>query len=491
MIETAAPQILTLYGHWRSSCTQRVQIGLRLKGVPYRYVPIDLARREQEGEAFRALHPGAQVPVLVAGQGEAVLSQSLAILEWLEETFPNQGVPLLPADPLARFRAREIAQFVATTLQPFQLPGAIRRRWIACFTAGWPPQADQEKDGREDGQAAEGLCSAFSRAHLEALLPELQRLVGRSEGPFCLGTEPSLADCCVVPQLEGAARLGVDVNRWPALSRLAEHARQVAAFRESEPLRQCDAPALQGPTPAAGVAPAGGGGGLLGPLQALAGKEPADGLRRYLLEEANAPIPQLEWVRQQTALRFPALTTKVSAVEICLLLRWLTELWQPSLAVEVGVFTGSSSLAIATALPAGGRLIGFDIAEDSTALARQAWQRAGVAERVSLRLEDGALGLPRLQGEDLAGKVDLAYVDGANNQYQKNLEDVLPLLRPGGLLVFDNTLWKGEVADSSSTDSQAAHLRELNRQLRQDPNLLSCVLSLGDGVSLAIKRSAT
>lgn len=491
MIETAAPQILTLYGHWRSSCTQRVQIGLRLKGVPYRYVPIDLARREQEGEAFRALHPGAQVPVLVAGQGEAVLSQSLAILEWLEETFPNQGVPLLPADPLARFRAREIAQFVATTLQPFQLPGAIRRRWIACFTAGWPPQADQEKDGRKDRQAAEGLCSSFSRAHLEALLPELQRLVGRSEGPFCLGTEPSLADCCVVPQLEGAARLGVDVNRWPALSRLAEHARQLAAFRESEPLRQCDAPALQAPTPAAGVAPAGGGGGLLGPLQALAGKEPADGLRRYLLEEANAPIPQLEWVRQQTALRFPALTTKVSAVEICLLLRWLTELWQPSLAVEVGVFTGSSSLAIATALPAGGRLIGFDIAEDSTALARQAWQRAGVAERVELRLEDGALGLPRLQGEDLAGKVDLAYVDGANNQYQKNLEDVLPLLRPGGLLVFDNTLWKGEVADSSSTDSQAAHLRELNRQLRQDPNLLSCVLSLGDGVSLAIKRSAT
>ena len=158
----------------------------------------------------------------------------------------------------------------------------------------------------------------------------------------------------------------------------------------------------------------------------------------------------------------------------------------------VSLLVGSGlALAIATALPAGGRLIGFDIAEDSTALARQAWQRAGVAERVELRLEDGALGLPRLQGEDLAGKVDLAYVDGANNQYQKNLEDVLPLLRPGGLLVFDNTLWKGEVADSSSTDSQAAHLRELNRQLRQDPNLLSCVLSLGDGVSLAIKRSAT
>lgn len=439
--------------------------------------------------------------------GDLVLSQSLAILEWLEETFPHQGVPLLPADPLQRFWARQIGQFVATSLQPFQLPGATRRRWIACFTAGWPPAGGEGPASPPDGQAAEALCAAFSRAHLEALLPELQRLVGRTAGPFCLGPAPSLADCCVVPQLEAAARLGVDVNRWPALSRLMEQTREWAAFQESEPLRQRDAPTLQAATPSATLrspgmdpppmapdglrttAPEQAAPLLLGSLQALAGKEPADPLRRYLLDQANAPIPQLEWVRQQTALHFPALTSKVSALEICLLLRWLTQLLQPRLALEVGVFSGCSSLAIASALPPGGRLIGFDIAPGPTAIARRAWTRAGLAERVDLRLDDAAQGLPRLAVEGLQERVDLAYVDGSNCQYQQNLDDLLPLMRPGGLVVFDNTLWKGQVADPSSSDAQAAHLRQLNCRLRNDPALIGCVLSLGDGVSLAIKRT--
>ena len=117
-------ELAVLYGNWRSSSSHRVHIGLRLKGIPFRYVPVDLGAREQEGDAFRAVHPGAQVPVLVVG-GE-VLTQSTAILEALDELFPNAGPRLMPEGALARARVREIVQLVNSGMQPFQLPGTVQ-----------------------------------------------------------------------------------------------------------------------------------------------------------------------------------------------------------------------------------------------------------------------------------------------------------------------------------------------------------------------------
>lgn len=218
----------------------------------------------------------------------------------------------------------------------------------------------------------------------------------------------------------------------------------------------------------------------------LRAKEPAAATTAFLLERANPPIPQLAWVRQETARLFGPLATKMSPADGCLLLRWLVGQLQARLVVEVGVFSGSSSLAIASALAEGGRLIAFDTATDTTAIARQAWQRAGLSGRISLHLQDAALGLPALaQDPSVAGAVDLAYVDGCNTQYRRNYEDLLPLLRPGGVIVLDNTLWKGGVADPACSDPQALHLRELLEALARDPRVECCTLSLGDGLTLA------
>lgn len=502
---------LVLHANWRSSSSQRVAIGLRLKQLPFRYVAVDLDAREQEGEAFRALHPGAQVPVLVA-DGVA-MGQSLAILEWLEECWPDRGMPLLGGDPQTRWRARQIAQLIASLLQPFQLPGATRRRLLQHLAAELEPPEAMSR------------CRAFSREHLERGLATVEQLLAAAgDGPFAVGAAPGLADCCIVPQLISAAGLGVDVNRYARLSRLYERCQELDAFRASHPALQPDAPEAAGVAPAGAAAPVGmtaaaepnalpgkeqatgartqpaappaAAGGMTaaaaGPAELLRAKEPAAATGAFLLERANAPIPELAWVRQETARLFGPLATKMTPLDVCLLLRWLVGQLQARLVVEVGVFSGSSALALASGLGPQDRLIAFDPATDTTAIARQAWQRAGLAERISLRHEDAALGVPALAGEvGVAGRVDLAYVDGCNSQYRRNYEDLLPLLRPGGVIVFDNTLWKGGVADPGCTDPQALHLRELIEALRHDPRVESCSLSLGDGLTLARKREAT
>ena len=468
---------LQLHANWRSSSSQRVAIGLRLKQLPFRYVPVDLEAREQESERFRALHPGAQVPVLVA-DGVA-MGQSLAILEWLEERWPGRGQALLPVDAEARWRVRQIAQLIASLLQPFQLPGATRRRLLSHLQLDGDPARAQE------------LCRAFSRDHLEHGLATLEQLlVQAGDGPFSVGEAPSLADCCLVPQLIAAAGLGVDVNRFPRLSRAYDTCQQLEAFRASHPGVQPDAPG-RGAEPAPGVPPSGAAapGGGSAALLLMRAKEPEAATLSFLRERANPPIPQLDWVREQTAERFGPLATKMTALEVCLLLRWLVWQLQPQLLVEVGVFSGSSSLALASGLGEGGRLIAFDPATDTTAIARDAWQRAGLADRIELRHQDAAEGLPALAREPaLAGAVDLAYVDGCNLQYARNLEDLLPLMRPGGLIVLDNTLWKGGVADPACVDPQAVHLRQLIERLAGDRLLQSCTLGLGDGLTLVRRR---
>lgn len=216
------------YGNWRSGSSQRVRIGLGLKGIEVEYRPIDLSRSEQTSDAFRSVHPGAQVPVLLIDG--LTLSQSVPILEYLDERFPDRGVRLLPSTIAHRFAAREIAAFVASFMQPFQLPGATRRRMIEVFAL----------DGHELG--AEGACRRFTRAHLEATLPEVERLVSRHAGTFAIGDAPSLADCVVFPQMIGAASFGVDLKPFATLARIHERCLELPAFADSLPERQVDAP---------------------------------------------------------------------------------------------------------------------------------------------------------------------------------------------------------------------------------------------------------
>jgi maleylacetoacetate isomerase len=456
---------IVLYGNWRSSSSQRVQIGLRLKQLSFSYQPIDLTAREQQQPAFRQIHPGAQVPVLVIdGQ---VISQSLAILEALEEYFPGVGQRLLPEHPRARCQSREIALFVTSMMQPFQLPGATRRRMVEDFDLDHPP-------GR-----ARQACDRFTRHHLGATLPELERLVARQAGTFCLGDQPSLADCTVFPQLIAASRFGLDINQFASLSRIYQHCLTVPAFRESQPEFLADAPTAVATTQPPPTRP-----GLT--AASLDYKEPSEATRQYLLT-VNPPIPQWEWVRAETFRHFGPITTKVTALEVCFLLRWLVRTLQARTVIEVGVFTGSSSLALLDGLGPQGRLMAFDVSPDYTAIAQQAWERAGFSNQVDLRLEDAAQGLPLLQRDArMVGQVNLAYVDGLNSQYHQNYEDLLPLMARGGVIVLDNVLWKGEVAQTTAPQHpDTLALREVNTWVSQDPRVDCTLLSLGDGLTLA------
>jgi len=156
--------------------------------------------------------------------------------------------------------------------------------------------------------------------------------------------------------------------------------------------------------------------------------------------------------------------------------------------IEVGVFTGYSSLAVALALPPGGRIVACDVSEDWTSVARRYWEQAGVADRIELRLGPAVETLDAMLAAGEAGRHDFAFIDADKSSYGGYYEKCLQLLRPGGLIAIDNTLWSGEVADRSKQGRDTRALRALNDALAQDARVDMAMLTVGDGVTLARKR---
>ncbi len=212
---------LRLYTFWRSSSSWRVRIGLALKGLGHELRPVNLAAGEQFEEAHRSRSPLFHVPVLeVEEDGRTLrLVQSMAILEWLDERFPDP--PLLPADVDGRARVRALAEHVNSGIQPLQ--NAIVLKMLREKIVGW----DRE----------------WARLHIARGLEGLERAVndGRA-GRFCHGDAPGLADCYLVPQLYNARRYGVDVAPFPTLRRIEEACNTLARFQSAHPDRQPDAP---------------------------------------------------------------------------------------------------------------------------------------------------------------------------------------------------------------------------------------------------------
>jgi maleylpyruvate isomerase len=210
---------MKLYGYWRSSSSYRVRIALHHKGIPFDYVPIHLLRDggEQFGPEHRARSPMAKVPALELPDGR-VLTESLAILEYLEETHPER--PLLPGDPYLRARARMLAELVNSGIQPLQNLSVLRhvkdalggddKAWLAHWVGG-------------------GLAA-------------LERAVTETAGAFCVGDAPSLADVCLVPELHFARRNGLDLTALPALVRIDAACQPLPAFVAAHPDVQPDAP---------------------------------------------------------------------------------------------------------------------------------------------------------------------------------------------------------------------------------------------------------
>lgn len=209
-------------------------------------------------------------------------------------------------------------------------------------------------------------------------------------------------------------------------------------------------------------------------------------LREYLLSVSLREPELLRRLREETA-KLPMSRMQISP-EQGQFMQLLVQLLRARKTLEVGVSTGYSSLAVALALPADGRLIACDVSEEYTAIARRYWAEAGVADRIALHLAPATETLARLIREGEEGTFDFAFIDADKANYDAYYEGALRLLRPGGLIAIDNVLWSGRVADPSVTDEDTVALRNLNRKLHMDGRVSLSMLPLADGLTLALKK---
>ncbi|MFE1771341.1 O-methyltransferase [Streptomyces sp. NPDC059008] len=204
----------------------------------------------------------------------------------------------------------------------------------------------------------------------------------------------------------------------------------------------------------------------------------------YVLAHNPQLNPAQRGIVQLTRQQFPKAAGMQSAEEQGPLLAFLVRLIGARHVVEVGTFTGYSTLSMAQALPADGTLIACDVSEEWTAYGREAWTRAGVADRIELRI---APALETLRAMPSEPHIDLAYLDADKGGYIAYWEELVPRLRPGGLIVADNVLYRGEVADPSATGSALA-IRAFNDHVVADRRMESVLLTVADGLTLARKR---
>lgn len=158
-------------------------------------------------------------------------------------------------------------------------------------------------------------------------------------------------------------------------------------------------------------------------------------------------------------------------------------------AIEIGVFTGYSSLVVALALPSDGNLIACDINEEYTEIAQRYWREAGVSNKIDLRLGPAVATLDRIIADGYAENFDFVFIDADKQNYDAYYERALVLLRQGGIVAIDNVLWKGRVIDPTSTDADTKSIRVLNAKLAKDERVCISMLPIGDGVTVALKRA--
>lgn len=213
---------MKLYTYFRSSAAFRVRIALNLKGIAYDAVPVHLVRHggEQLQQAYRAVNPNALVPALQ--DDELTLTQSLAIIEYLDETHPD--VPLMPADPAGRARVRAIAQMIACDIHP--LANLRVLRYLV-----------QKLDVSEDDKNE--WYRHWVREGFKGLEAHLAR--DKETGRFCHGESPTMADCVLVPQVFNAQRLDVDMAPYPTIARIHGACMELSAFQDAHPSKQPDA----------------------------------------------------------------------------------------------------------------------------------------------------------------------------------------------------------------------------------------------------------
>jgi predicted O-methyltransferase YrrM len=206
----------------------------------------------------------------------------------------------------------------------------------------------------------------------------------------------------------------------------------------------------------------------------------------YLLAVSLREHPVLTELRQATAQL--AMGQMQIAPEQGQFMALLIQLMNGQRALEVGVFTGYSALAVALALPPTGRLIACDVSEEYTAIAQQYWQKAGVADKIDLRIAPAIDTLQQLIEAGETNTFDFAFIDADKSNYDTYYEQALQLVRVGGVIAIDNVLWYGRVADDTVTDNRTQKIRALNHKLHQDDRVDLSLIPIGDGLTLARKR---
>jgi caffeoyl-CoA O-methyltransferase len=209
-------------------------------------------------------------------------------------------------------------------------------------------------------------------------------------------------------------------------------------------------------------------------------------LYRYVVDHSGPEHPVLGELREATAgMKHAGMQIGVDQGRLMAL---LAKLVGARRTLEIGVFTGYSTLAVALALPPDGRIVACDVSEEWTAVGRAHWQKAGVADRIDLRLGRATKTLDELLAAGEAGRFDFAFIDADKESYGAYYERCLQLVRAGGLIAIDNTLWSGAVIDPAHRDADTEAIRALNDAIHRDPRVDAAMLTVGDGLTLARKR---
>ncbi|XP_055344178.1 LOW QUALITY PROTEIN: maleylacetoacetate isomerase-like [Paramacrobiotus metropolitanus] len=212
MSENSRPR---LYSYFRSSCAWRVRIALAYKGIQYETIPVNLLKREQNDEKYTKINKMAQVPTLE--MDGRVLTQSLAILEYLEETHPTP--PLLPKDPFLRARVRQLAEIIASGIQPLQNLSVITK-------------VSDDQDKRTD----------FAHHWIVKGLDAFEKVLEETSGQYCVGDAVTLADICLAPQVVAAERFKVRLDNYPHIARINNNLNQLEPFQLAHMVNQPDTP---------------------------------------------------------------------------------------------------------------------------------------------------------------------------------------------------------------------------------------------------------
>ncbi len=211
-----------------------------------------------------------------------------------------------------------------------------------------------------------------------------------------------------------------------------------------------------------------------------------DQLYNYLLSASLRELDILRQLRQETA-SHPRAMMQI-APEQGQFMALLTQMLGATKILEIGVFTGYSSLCVALALPPTGSIVACDVSEEYTAIARRYWQTAGVADKIDLRLAPALLTLDQLLVAGQAETFDFAFIDADKENYDGYYERSLQLVRPGGLIAIDNVLWSGRVANPQDRDNSTLAIRAFNDKLHHDERVTMSLVPIADGLTLALKR---